>query len=182
LHSAAASWEGSVDGEDDGGVAVGEVAIVARNREQRKRTKRRAGSNNPESSVLIAGMFGAPGRPRATHIVQFRAVRVERDGDEPAPEGAEFCQRSCQSGVRLSRGGKRCRTDRSHDAGPCSSNAFFGAENEFSPDSLKDSFNCLDLGGHGVYPVFIRGERMENGFPRLPFGGRAATSAAAKFP
>jgi hypothetical protein len=58
----------------------------------------------------------------------------------------------------------------------------FGAENEFSPDSLKDSFNCLDLGGHGVYPVFIRGERMENGFPRLPFGGRAATSAAAKFP
>ena len=58
-------------------------------------------------------------------------------------------------------------------------NAFFGAENEFSPDSLKDSFNCLDLGGHGVYPVFIRGERMENGFPWLPFGGRAATSAAA---
>jgi hypothetical protein len=60
-------------------------------------------------------------------------------------------------------------------------NAFFGAENEFSPDSLKDSFNCLDLGRHGVYPVFIRGERMENGFPWLPFGGGAATSAAANF-
>jgi hypothetical protein len=54
-------------------------------------------------------------------------------------------------------------------------------ENEFSPDLLKDSFNCQDLGSHGDHPVFIRGERMENGFPRLPFGGRAATSAAANF-
>src|SRR5665213_440770 len=34
---------------------------------------------------------------------------------------------------------------------------------------------------HGVGPVMIRGERMENGGPRLPFGGRAATSAAANF-
>jgi len=34
---------------------------------------------------------------------------------------------------------------------------------------------------HGVYPVFIRGERMENAIPRLPFGGCAATSAAANF-
>jgi hypothetical protein len=39
----------------------------------------------------------------------------------------------------------------------------------------------MDLGGHGFEPVFIRGERMENGFLRLPFGGRAATSAAANF-
>ncbi|MEH2591825.1 hypothetical protein [Bradyrhizobium sp. AZCC 1721] len=46
---------------------------------------------------------------------------------------------------------------------------------------LKDSFNCRDLGGHGDDPVFIRGERMENAPPRLPFGGRAATSAAANF-
>jgi hypothetical protein len=57
----------------------------------------------------------------------------------------------------------------------------FGAGAEFSPDLLKDGFNCTDLGGHGFEPVFIRGERMENGFLRLPFGGRAATSAAANF-
>jgi hypothetical protein len=54
-------------------------------------------------------------------------------------------------------------------------------EDEFSPDLLKDSFNCRDLAPHGVHPVFIRGERMENGFPRLPFRGHAATSAAANF-
>jgi hypothetical protein len=126
-------------------------------------------------------MLGAPGRARAAHIVQFRAVGVERLGDELAPEGAEFCEGFCQYVAAVRRGVKGCRTDRSHDAGPCSQIAFFGAENQFSPDLLKDSFNCRDLGPHGDRPVFIRGERMENGFPRLPFGGRAATSAAANF-
>jgi ATP-binding cassette ChvD family protein len=124
-------------------------------------------------------MLGAPGRSRAAHIVQFRAVGIERPGDELAPEGAEFCQRFCQSVAAVRRGVKGCRTDRSHDAGPCFQNAFFGAENEFSPDLLKEGFNCLDLVPHGDHSVFIRGERMENRFPRLPFGGRAATSAAA---
>jgi len=114
--------------------------------------------------------------------VQFRAVWVERLGDELAPEGAEFCKGFFQSVAVVRRGGvKGCRTDRSHDAGPCSQIAFFGAEDEFSPDLLKDSFNCLDRSRDGVDPVFIRGERMENGFPRLPFGGHAATSAAANF-
>src|ERR1700704_6684747 len=32
---------------------------------------------------------------------------------------------------------------------------------------------------HGIDPVMIRGERIENARARLPFGGRAATSAAA---
>ena len=35
-------------------------------------------------------MLGAPGRPRAAHVVQFRPVRVERPGYELAPEGAEL--------------------------------------------------------------------------------------------
>jgi ATP-binding cassette ChvD family protein len=34
---------------------------------------------------------------------------------------------------------------------------------------------------HGIDPVMIRGERIENARARLPFGGRAATSAAANF-
>src|SRR3954451_1206938 len=144
-------------------MAVGGVAMVARNQERRKRTKRRAGLYNRKSSVLTAEMLGAPGRARAAHIVQCRAVGVERLGDELAPEGAEFCQRFCQSVAAVRRGVKRCRTDRSHDAGPCFQVAFFGAENEFSPDLLKDSYNCRDLGAHGDYPVFNRGERMENG-------------------
>jgi hypothetical protein len=129
----------------------------------------------------MAGMLGAPGRARAAHIVQFRPVGVERLGDELAPEGAEFCEGFFQSVAAVRRGVQGCRTDRSHDAGPCFQIAFFGAEDEFSPDLLKEGFNCLDLGPHSDQPVFIRGERMENGFPRLPFGGRAATSAAANF-
>src|SRR5581483_7150475 len=56
------------------------------------------------------------------------------------------------------------------------------AENELWPDSLKVGFNCRDDCRYGVGPVFIRGERRENGFPRLPFGARAAMSAAANFP
>jgi hypothetical protein len=59
---------------------------------------------------------------------------------------------------------------------------FSGVENQFSPDSLKEGFNCPDLGRHGDQPVFTRGERMENAPLRLPFGSRAATSAAANFP
>ena len=106
---------------------------------------------------------------------------MERPGNKLAPEGAEFCQRLCQSIAAIRRDVKGCRTDRSHDAGPCFQIAFFGAENEFSPDLLKDSYNCRDPGAHGDRPVFNRGERIENGFLRLPFGGRAATSAAANF-
>src|SRR5258708_37166288 len=34
---------------------------------------------------------------------------------------------------------------------------------------------------HGFDPVFIRGERMENMHPRLPFGDGTVTSAAANF-
>jgi ATP-binding cassette ChvD family protein len=60
-------------------------------------------------------------------------------------------------------------------------NAFSGVWNDLSPDSLKDGFNCTDQSRHGFEPVIIRGERIENGFLRLPFRGRAATSAAAKF-
>src|SRR4249919_1081138 len=105
-------------------MAVGRIAMVARNQGWRKRTKRRAGSNNRKGSVLTAEMLGAPGRARAAHIVQFRAVGVERLGDELAPEGAEFWERICQSGDCMCRGVNRFRTDRSHDAGPCFQIAF----------------------------------------------------------
>ena len=137
-------------------------------------------------------MLGAPGRARAAHIMQFRPIGVERPVHELAPEGAELGEGFGLSAAAVRRGDtgrKGCRSDRCHDAGPLFSlaavaacDAFCGAENEFSPDLLKDSFICRDLGSHGVHPVFIRGERMENGFLRLPFGARAATSAAANFP
>jgi hypothetical protein len=49
--------------------------------------------------------------------VQFRPVGAECLGDELAQEGAEFCEGLCLSGAAVRRGMKRCRTDRSHDAG-----------------------------------------------------------------
>ena len=135
-------------------------------------------------------MLRVPGRARAAHIVQFRPIGAECPGEELAQEGAEFCDGFCLSGAAVRRGVKRCRTDRSHDASllcfhsrrRAARDAFFGAWNDLSPDSLKDGFNCTGSRPHMVIePVIIRGERMENGSPRLPFRGRAATSAAANF-
>jgi hypothetical protein len=60
-------------------------------------------------------------------------------------------------------------------------NAFSGADRQFWPDLLKDSFNCHDR-AQAWYPSRNDpGERMENIGSRLPFGSRAATSAAANF-
>jgi hypothetical protein len=58
---------------------------------------------------------------------------------------------------------------------------FAALSNQFSLYLLKDGFNCPDLPPDGGHPVFVRGERMENAPLRLPFAGRAATSAAANF-
>jgi hypothetical protein len=62
------------------------------------------------------------------------------------------------------------------------SRRLFGAENDFSPDLLKDSFNCRDLGNHGVNPVFIRGERMENAAPSVALWGLRRYMSGSKFP
>jgi hypothetical protein len=77
----------------------------------------RSFSDFPRTHLVATSLLGAPGRSRAAHIVQFRAVGVERHGYKLPPEGAEFCQRFCQSGACMSRGVKGCRADRSHDAG-----------------------------------------------------------------
>jgi hypothetical protein len=62
------------------------------------------------------------------------------------------------------------------------SDAFSGAENQFSPDLLKDSFNCLDLGRDGDQPVFIRGERMENAPGAVALWGPRRYISGSKFP
>src|SRR6185436_3278869 len=79
-------------------------------REGASRTKRRAGSNIRKGSVLLAEMLGAPGGSGAAHIVQFRAVGIERLGDELAPEGAELCEGFFQSVAAVRRGVQGCRT------------------------------------------------------------------------
>jgi hypothetical protein len=62
------------------------------------------------------------------------------------------------------------------------SDAFFGAEDEFSPDSLKDSFNCPDLGRHGDQPVFTRGERMEKAARAVALWQPRRYISGSKFP
>ena len=72
-------------------------------------------------------MLGAPGRSRSAHIMQFGPVGVERLGDELTPEGAEFGEGPCETVAAVRRGGKGCRSDRCHDAGPLFSLAAFAA-------------------------------------------------------
>ena len=145
-------------------------------------------------------LLGAAGRSGSAHIMQFRPVGIEGPGKELPPEAADRGIRLVLSVTAGRRGGNgrgndACQ-DTCHDVAPlfrarllpprC---ACFDAGNEFSPDLLKEGFNCRDpghtrpcLGPHGDGPVMIRGERSENEAPRLPFGGRAATSAGSKFP
>src|SRR6185503_417356 len=109
----------SVGGEDDGWKRPsGRSPWLRAIRDGASGLKRGAGSEKPGSSVRTAEMLGAPGRAGAAHIVLFRAVGVERLGDELAPEGAEFCQRFCQAVAAVRRGVKGYRTHHSHDAGP----------------------------------------------------------------
>jgi hypothetical protein len=92
---------------------------------------------------------------------------VERPREELAPEGAEFGDNLRRAGV-AGRGGGQGRA-RCQDAallfvmrGFRAQNAVFDAENEISPDSLKEGFNCR-YPPHTWFPSRIRrGERMEN--------------------
>jgi hypothetical protein len=120
--------------------------------------------------------------------MQFRPVGLERPGEEVTPEGAEFSEGFCRRAAARDRGGQGSRTDRCHDAasaffirGFSAKSAVFGAEDEFSPDLLKDGFNCRDSQHIWFRPRIHRGERMENAGLRLRFRGCAATSAAANF-
>jgi hypothetical protein len=93
---------------------------------------------------------------------------VECPGEELAPEDAEFGDNFRKTSAAGRGGGQGCA--RCHDAallfimrGFRAQNAVFDAENEISPDSLKEGFNCR----HRPYTWFPsriqRGERMENG-------------------
>jgi hypothetical protein len=140
--------------------------MVARNRLARKRPRPQKSACGPKQAQApqkaafgqlpgeissMAQVLGAPGRAWAAHIVQFRPVRIEGSGEEMLPKSLEFGERPGLSVVADCRGGEGYRSDRCHDAGLCFSfrgfaaGRFFGAENQFWPDLLKDSFNCRDL-------------------------------------
>jgi hypothetical protein len=99
--------------------------------------------------------------------VQFRPVGVECPGEELAPEGAEFgddLRKASAAGCGGGQGRARC-----HDTallfvmrGSRAQNAVFDAENEISPDLLKDGFKCTDLARTWFRSRIQRGERMEN--------------------
>jgi hypothetical protein len=92
---------------------------------------------------------------------------MECPGEELAPEVAEFGDNLRKAGAAGPGGGQgraRC-----HDAallfvmrGFRAQNAVFDAENEISPDSLKEGFNCRDLPHTWFRSRNHRGERMEN--------------------
>jgi hypothetical protein len=60
--------------------------------------------------------------------------------------------------------------------------AFFDAETQLSPDSLKEGFNCHDPAKHGVGPVMNRGERIENAPPAVALWGLRRYISGSKFP
>jgi hypothetical protein len=60
--------------------------------------------------------------------------------------------------------------------------AFWGAGRQLWADLLKDSFNCPDPGKHGVDPVMIRGERMENTGAAVALWGPHRYISGSKFP
>jgi hypothetical protein len=59
---------------------------------------------------------------------------------------------------------------------------FRGADGQFWPDSLKQGFNCPDRRKHGVGPVTIRGEQMENAPPAVALWGPRRYISGSKFP
>jgi hypothetical protein len=85
--------------------------------------------------------------------MQFRPVGIEGPDQELAPEAADRRKRLVLSVAASRRGGKGCRNDACHDVALLffarllpSRGACFAAGNEFSPDLLKEGFNCRDLG------------------------------------
>jgi hypothetical protein len=120
--------------------------------------------------------------------MQFRPVGVECPGEELAPESLEFAD-----GVGLSvaafRRGEGYRADSRHDEPAffvrrlLSHGALFWAlAASFRRDLLKEGFNCPDLAKHGVGPVMIRGERMENAGLAVALWGPRGYISGSNFP
>jgi hypothetical protein len=84
--------------------------------------------------------------------VQFRPIGIEHFLEELTPECLQLGKQAGLAVAVLYRRGERGGRDGGHDAFSLFSRAafaalerFFGAENEFWPDLLKDGFNCPDL-------------------------------------
>ena len=193
----------SVHGEDDGGNGRREGSPWLRaigGRASAAAFKSRSGSRSDvariSSQTAMPGrprVLGAPGRAGAAHVVQFRPVGVERPVEELAPEGAELGEGLCRSAAACAPGryaGKGCRSDRCHDAACCfrsrpgaAWSAFFGAENEFWPDLLKDGFNCPGSGA--AHMVSIPYSSVVNGWktgPAVALWGPRRYISGSKFP
>ena len=67
-----------------------------------------------ELCLVVRNLFGAAGRARSAHIVQFGAVGVERPGKELAEEFAD-ADAVRPDLVAGGRGGNGCRIDDRHD-------------------------------------------------------------------
>src|SRR3954447_24967344 len=92
----------------------GKGAMVARYRWTRKRPERAPRFKSEGSAARRRHVLGAPGRTGPAHIVQLRAVGVERFREERAPEGQQSGEGLCRAGAVCGRGGKGGGGDRCH--------------------------------------------------------------------
>ena len=76
--------------------------MVARNARARKRSQR-IGGKSGRMQVRRGHVLGAPGRPRAAHVMLFRPVGMERRDDELMPELADFADQSGRAIMTFSR-------------------------------------------------------------------------------
>ena len=188
----------SVHGDDDGAKCAvregrhGRAQSLARKRPAAKSAWHRASRRLRDRGEVVSRASGCrpawrgrPGPVRAYSAVP--AGRGRTPWRRTAARRRGFGERLGCPSRRSAGEGEGCRSDGCHDEalcflrGFCRGSAFCGADSEFWPDLLKEGFNCRDLAHTWCRSRIHRGERMENRIPRLPFGARAATSAAANF-
>jgi hypothetical protein len=119
--------------------------------------------------------------------MQLRPIRVERPDQELPPKRSEFAKRAALP-FSAFRGVWKEICDGCHDAArlfslaaQAAQEALPGAENEFSPDLLKQGFNCHHPTGGGSL-VIIRGERMENATGAVALWGARRYISDSKSP
>jgi hypothetical protein len=88
--------------------------MVARNAGARKRLSAKYGGKSGRVQVRRGNVLGAPGRARASHIMLFRPVGMERGDDELMPEFADFADQSGPASLALCRCGCGRGYDRCH--------------------------------------------------------------------
>ena len=144
------------------------MSAIRRNDDARRRAWRARPGPGRACNAVPAGRDRTPWRRTGARRRGFRRTGSDRPSRLSAGEGREAEVMVAMTNPVF------------FPAASVARSAFWGADGEFRARVIKRRFQ-LSRSGYMVSTVFIRGERMENTGLRLPFGGRAATSAAANF-